>query len=196
MVTPNGQEALHAGSTVLVEWTDPDGWNVDSATLLYSPDAGQSWSMVAEGLVGNAYQWTVPLEQTEQGLLRVFVYDNKGVMGYDTSDGVFTVGSAATGVDLPRVPAAFALQQNHPNPFNPQTVIRFDLPQAARAELVIYDNRGRVVRHLLSQDMPAGYHQVTWRGLDDEGRQVASGVYHYLLKAGEQTARKRMVLLK
>ena len=95
--------------------------------------------------------------------------------------------------DLPRV---YALDQNVPNPFNPSTTIAFALPQPGNTMLRIYDLRGRVVRTLISRDMEAGFHTVTWRGKDDEGRQVASGVYFYKIESGDYEARKRMILLK
>jgi len=88
------------------------------------------------------------------------------------------------------------MRQNIPDPFNPHTTIHFDLPTATRVQLRIYDARGRVVRTLVDRDMPLGYHQVVWKGLDNQGRQVASGVYHYVIRAGDFTSRKSMVLVK
>jgi len=109
---------------------------------------------------------------------------------------VFTVSGAVTAVDQPAVPTAYALGQNTPNPFNPQTIIRFDLPAASRTVLKIFDAKGRVVRTLVSEDMPAGFHEVIWRGEDDNGNKVASGVYYYQIQAADYSARKSMVMLK
>ncbi len=90
----------------------------------------------------------------------------------------------------------FALDQNVPNPFNPTTTITFSLPSAAMTELSIYDVAGRCLATLISRNMPAGRASVQWDGDDDVGNRVASGVYFYRLRAGENVETRKMVLLK
>jgi hypothetical protein len=94
------------------------------------------------------------------------------------------------------IPLRYALRSNVPNPFNPETTIRFDLPHPSQTELVIYNVRGGRVRQLLSGRVDAGVRSVMWDGRDDSGRQVTSGVYFYRLTAGDFVATRRMVLLK
>ncbi|MBE0565598.1 MAG: VCBS repeat-containing protein [Krumholzibacteria bacterium] len=94
------------------------------------------------------------------------------------------------------LPTRFALHPNYPNPFNPSTTLRFDLPQAGKVELTIYDTAGRRVRTLVRETLAAGRQEVVWRGRDDGGRQVASGVYFYRLEAGTFGETKKMILLK
>jgi len=89
------------------------------------------------------------------------------------------------------VPEILALHENYPNPFNPATKIRFDLPEAAHVRLVLYDVMGREVARLVDGQMEAGYRSVTWNAAD-----VPSGVYLYRLTAGQFTATKRMILQK
>ena len=88
------------------------------------------------------------------------------------------------------------LHQNHPNPFNALTEIKFDLPQSSRVDLKVFDITGRLVRVIASGRMPAGFHVATWDGRDDRGYSVANGVYYYELLAGPVSARRRMVLLR
>ncbi len=83
-----------------------------------------------------------------------------------------------------------------PNPFNPSTTLRFDLPQAGKVELTIYDVAGRRVRTLVRETRLPGVRKVIWRGRDESGRQVASGVYLYKLKAGSHVETRRMTLVK
>ena len=84
-----------------------------------------------------------------------------------------------------------------PNPFNPVTVIKYQLPDPAEVTLAIYDVSGRQVRKLVdSQRMIAGAHGATWDGRDNSGNPVGSGVYFYVLRAGGLTDARRMVLLK
>ena len=94
------------------------------------------------------------------------------------------------------VATTFALHANYPNPFNPETTIAFDLPQAGRVELQVFDLLGQTVRTLLAQELSAGGHQVVWNGLDASGARVSSGVYFYRLQAGSQVQMRRMLLLK
>ncbi len=75
------------------------------------------------------------------------------------------------------VPAAFTLHQNFPNPFNPTTMIRYDLPHAARVTLTVHDLLGREVSRLVDADMAAGSHMATWNGRNGNGMLAASGVY-------------------
>ena len=100
-----------------------------------------------------------------------------------------------TGI-VPVVPTAYALEQNIPNPFNPATTIRFSLPEAGQVRLVIYNVSGQVVRTLLNQEMPVGFHAVTWDGTDSYGRQLSSGVYLYRVTSEKGTIVRRMLLVR
>ena len=93
-------------------------------------------------------------------------------------------------------PNAFALGQNHPNPFNPKTTISFALPEAADVRLDVYAATGQYVVTLADGMMPAGSQQVVWNGTDAAGRPVGSGVYFYRLDAGQFSETKKMLLLK
>ncbi|MCG3157121.1 MAG: hypothetical protein DKINENOH_03752 [bacterium] len=95
------------------------------------------------------------------------------------------------------VPEQFELLQNFPNPFNPETSIRYNLPEAAVVSLVIYDQLGRKVRTLVNQAaQPAGYHSAVWDGRDEAGRAVATGIYLYKVTAGQHRQVRKMVLQK
>ena len=94
------------------------------------------------------------------------------------------------------IPSSFALHQNHPNPFNPVTEIRFDLDTQVRVTLSVYNILGQEIIRLADQDFPAGSHTVIWDGTDEYGQAVASGIYLYRIQAGEQTASRKMVLMK
>jgi hypothetical protein len=96
----------------------------------------------------------------------------------------------------PSLPSAFELQQNFPNPFNPETVISYTLRHATQASVVIYSLLGRQIATLVDERQTAGTHSITWDGRDQDGRPVASGVYFYRLKAGDVAQTKKMILLK
>ncbi|MBU8922299.1 MAG: FG-GAP repeat protein [Bacteroidales bacterium] len=101
-----------------------------------------------------------------------------------------------TGDDLPSVPKAFALRQNVPNPFNPSTTIRFDLPRAVRVSLAVYNVKGELIATLADGEMTEGRKEVIWNARDVGGNAVASGIYFYRLVAGDFVQTKKMVLLR
>jgi hypothetical protein len=94
------------------------------------------------------------------------------------------------------VPERFELQQNYPNPFNATTRINFALPLQSDVRLAIYDLLGREVKELLAEELPAGYHTITWSGIDGRGQAVSSGIYFYSLKAGDFQQSRKMIMLK
>lgn len=102
---------------------------------------------------------------------------------------------------VPTLPGEFALGANYPNPFNPQTVIAFELPTAATVSLRVYDLAGRLVATLVEGAAVAGTHTATWTGRGDDGLPVGSGVYLYRLTAEGAGGRlftqtRRLTLLK
>jgi hypothetical protein len=106
--------------------------------------------------------------------------------------------SEISGVDpvFPHAPTV-QLWQNTPNPFNPRTNIRFDLPHGQRVSLGVFDLAGRMVRTLVAGEILAtGSHAREWNGRDDTGKSVAAGVYFYRLDLGQSSETRSMVLLK
>jgi hypothetical protein len=98
---------------------------------------------------------------------------------------------------IPGLVGDWALLAPVPNPFNPQTTLRFDVPPGGgRARLRVFDLRGREVRSLGDADYPPGRHETIWDGLDMEGRPVPSGVYLVRLEAGNRTWSRTAVLAK
>ncbi len=95
------------------------------------------------------------------------------------------------------VPSGFALLANRPNPFNPSTAIRYELPRPSAVSLRVYDTTGRVRRVLADGTVEAaGFRTVAWDGRDDDGRALPSGVYFCRLEAGDRVLTGKMVLMK
>ncbi len=95
-----------------------------------------------------------------------------------------------------QLPAAYALEQNFPNPFNPETAVRFQLPRAERVQLIVFNPLGQQVRVLVDGKMEAGYHAVSWDGRGEGGMRVSSGIYYYRLVTPRYQAIKKMALVK
>ncbi|MCI0552868.1 MAG: DUF5050 domain-containing protein, partial [Anaerolineae bacterium] len=105
-------------------------------------------------------------------------------------------GQIATRQSVSKVPTKSALYQNHPNPFNPTTSIGFNLPEASKVKLAIYDINGREVRTLVNESQSAGEQRVVWDGLDQLGRKVISGIYIYRIQTGEYVQSRKMLLIR
>tara|TARA_B100001971_G_scaffold124740_1_gene114850 strand:- start:3051 stop:3368 length:318 start_codon:yes stop_codon:yes gene_type:complete len=90
----------------------------------------------------------------------------------------------------------FTLFHNYPNPFNPTTTIRYDLPKRSQVTLGIYDILGKQIKTLMNQSQDAGKRIAVWDGTDDLGRTVSAGVYLYRIQADEFTQTRKMLLLK
>ena len=93
-------------------------------------------------------------------------------------------------------PLVTKLFANYPNPFNPTTLISFDLATAGRVELNIYNLRGQLVNRLCGEELSIGRHSLMWNGRDSSGRRVASGVYLYRLTAPRYSQTRKMVMIK
>jgi len=105
------------------------------------------------------------------------------------------IGNEGSAAETENIPQSFAVD-NYPNPFNPATTIRYQLPEAAAVQLVIYNVLGQQVRSLVSERREAGYHQIAWDGRNDAGAQVGSGIYIYRFTANSFTKVQKMMLLK
>lgn len=90
----------------------------------------------------------------------------------------------------------FDLFQNFPNPFNPETVISYQLPAPANVELTIFNLLGQPVRTLVQEPQASGRYQVKWDGRNENGIAVASGLYLYRLRAGSFVETRKMMLMR
>lgn len=88
------------------------------------------------------------------------------------------------------------LSQNYPNPFNPETTISFFVSQSSEVEITVYNLKGSKVKTLVRDSFSPGEHSVVWNGLNNQGQEVASGVYLYKMKTGQFSRTKKMILVK
>jgi hypothetical protein len=99
-------------------------------------------------------------------------------------------------LDMEGVPNEFTLHENYPNPFNPTTTLRFDVPEVSDITVTIFNMLGQKVRTFNLNNTPAGYHSVKWNATNDYGDPVGAGVYLYQLQANKFIKTRKMVLLK
>ena len=138
---------------------------------------------------------TIPVEfKGNQYQVASVTMEDIKLAGADGS--LVNVVARTTTSDVKVIPGEFALQQNFPNPFNPSTEIRYDLPEEGFVNLSIYNMMGQKVRTLRSETMQPGYHSMVWDGKNDVGSQVATGMYFYSIHMGSFQATKKMLFLK
>jgi hypothetical protein len=100
------------------------------------------------------------------------------------------------GAEAPDIPAAFKLFPNYPNPFNPTTIIEYEVPTPCRIRLVIYDLLGHQIKTLADTRQPAGHFQIIWDGTNDQSLPVAAGVYFCRMTAGDYVKIIKLALVK
>ena len=114
-------------------------------------------------------------------------------------DGSYGLNALATPVSV-RIqtrPEVYALRNNYPNPFNPETTLKYDLPEAGDVKLEVYNMLGQVVRTLVNEHKTAGRYAVQWDATNDHGQSMSSGIYFYRVQVGDSfTDVKKMLLLK
>ncbi len=93
-------------------------------------------------------------------------------------------------------PQVLNIESNYPNPFNPETTIRFSVPSDGRVNVTIYNIKGQRVKQLLNEHVVAGRHAVMWNGTDSSGRTVSSGLYFARIEQGNKYRIHKMMLMK
>ncbi len=113
----------------------------------------------------------------------------------DRDGNVYIEAAKAGRIALPK---AFALSQNSPNPFNPSTTIKYQVPEgnAAKVQIVVFNVRGQKVITLVDELKESGDFTVNWNGTNASGQRVSSGVYFYRMSAGDFSAVRKMVIVK
>ncbi len=98
--------------------------------------------------------------------------------------------------DTEALPCNYYLKQNHPNPFNPATIIEYNVPVKSHVKIDIFNILGMKIQTLVNETQTTGEYQIFWDGKDYKDNDVATGIYFYRLQAGNFIDTKKMILLK
>jgi hypothetical protein len=203
---PEGSDT--AGATVSYDVIVTNNGNgVDSITLSVVSKSG--WVVTGNDAVGQFYavgeHKTLPVTVAIPAGTPLGTQDTLTVVAASRFDPtakatkkIVTTVNTVTGVDdgTFHVPGMFTLNQNFPNPFNPETVISLSLDKPGDVTLSVYDILGRTVTTLYHGYLPTGQHQFRWNGTDGNGQGVASGVYFYRLSSDQISLTRKMALMK
>lgn len=176
-----------------------NGWG-GTPMVMEGPDADSVYSYTVAGLYpGESLEYKFRIngnwdtsEFPGGGPNRVYVVPDSNSVVYNWYNDVETY----VGVDLAGLPTEFALHHNYPNPFNPITNIKYDIPENTFVRLSIYNMLGQHVVDLVNEDQAPGFYHLQWNGLNKNGTPVSSGMFIYRLTTPEFSKSGKMTYLK
>ena len=106
------------------------------------------------------------------------------------------VQASVANLDPNGTPLVTMLEGNYPNPFNPETAIRFSTKEPGNVRLSVFNVKGQLIRTLVNGDLPSGNHRIIWNGKDSNGSSVSSGMYLYRMETPGYNKTLKMMLMK
>ena len=175
---------------VLDNDTDSDGDDLSVTGLDTLTTAGN----VTINMGDTTVSYTAPVGYSGIDSFRYFVSDGRG--GADTATVRVDVRMLSAVYMGGGIPLVYDLSHNFPNPFNPETEFRYQLPRMCDVYAVIYSMLGQQVIQLVNEKQPAGYFKLKWDGRNSRGLQSPSGIYILRMQAGSYSAIRKMMLLR
>ena len=195
--TPGAYDESYSGEDVFVSKLNSSPSSLLASTFIGGKDSERAFALALDSS-GNVYVagWTWSSDYpTTPGAYdesyNGFYYDDVFVSRLTTEDTVVE----EEGFPL-RLPLSYRLYQNYPNPFNSETVIHYQLPKKSWVTIKVFNLRGQEIRALVNEEKQPGYFTTHWDGKDSLGRDVASGVYLYQVKARDFATVRKMLLLR
>ena len=198
---------LNAQDNFLLEWTESA--DVDQDTIEYIVYAKVGQYPLEEIYDTTSLSYPIPYRDIAVEAFRnvpgnnatirfsVWAYDGTDSLKINGEDRVLYVNRYEyLQLDNNGIPNAFALHGNYPNPFNPTTQIRFDLPYRGNVNIHIYNMLGQKVKVFSMPNTPPGRHAITWNGTNQKGQALSAGVYLYQMISEDFVKTRKMILLK
>ncbi len=192
ILNPVGGETFNVGEQINIEWDPYVDHGPATFTIEYSTDAGSTWMTIQSSINKSerSYSWTIPDIQTTLAKVKVIQVNLEYDHISDQSEN-FTITSVTSVADEPLTNNNFELNYAYPNPFNNNTFISYQLKERSFTQLIVYDIQGREIKKIVSQIKSARKHEIGWNATG-----VASGTYIIVLKAGNNLATRKLLLLK
>ncbi len=192
-VQPTGLAAALVSPKVNLTWNKPVDTDVDYFAVYRgtSPNFVPQATPLAK-VKGTAYT-DADVQNTVRYYYKIAAFDFAGNASPLSTEANVVVTSVK---ELGGIPTEYALDQNHPNPFNPSTEISFAIPKQSFVRIMIYSITGEVVATVVNETMSAGNYSIPWDGRNQAGQTVSSGMYLYRIQAGDFVAVKKMLLMK
>lgn len=199
-----------ASQRVVIQWVGNTGYSVHSNVRVWRNQSEKnilylavpkSWSEIqgmnaSSKFYGHTLYYSTSgqvSDMTATGIGETTISDAKGDIPHAFAD-IITAGWKTQLMSVEKtdvLPLSYSLEQNFPNPFNPSTTIRFAIPVSGFTSLKVFNLLGQEVATLVSEELPAGWKEVTWNASG-----ISSGIYFYTLRAGNFVEVKKMLMLK
>jgi len=199
----NSFSATTSDNKVILTWTTQSEVNNLGFEVYRSAEENGEYAMIA------SYENNESLQGAgNSNAAREYTYEDRMLFNgetywYQIADvdyqGVRTFHGPVSVESPDLIPEEYALHPNFPNPFNPETSIRFEIPAnpaSSKVKLVIYNNLGMEVRTLVNGTVEPGIHTVKWDGRNNAGEQIASGLYFLHIQAGTFNRTQKMLLVR
>ncbi len=197
----NPQVKVTDNGYFVVTWTDHRGEGSDIYVRTYLDGSPQGSGQLVNTDTAGALQTSASIDLWGNYLYSVWMDNRTPGNGFDVYFNTINIEETAVEDEEEErdLPEKFSLYQNYPNPFNPDTRINITLrggQSPLDVSLKIYNIRGQLVKTLMEEEKPPGNYRVIWDGRNNEGREVASGIYFYQLRVNDQMLTRRMLLLR
>jgi len=186
LALPQGEYTYYITAVYSDGESDPS--NSEVVDIVLAPPENLTYNINGSNVV--ILQWDTPAGDEHRNVTGFRVYRDDVLLAEPV------VEIEITSTENNMLPLETSLGVNHPNPFNPNTTISFQLSSDSKVELSIFNIKGEKVKQLVSDQLSAGQHSVTWDGEDENGKSVASGIYFYKMKTPNYRDLKKMIMLK
>ncbi|MDP8201456.1 MAG: FlgD immunoglobulin-like domain containing protein, partial [Candidatus Tenebribacter burtonii] len=183
---PQNPQAVTQGLNIFVTWDEP------ATRELVSYKVYRNLIMIADGIEVTSYLDP----EMENG---TYSYNVRAIYSGDYQSSLSidaVIDHIQTNTEGILIPKTTYLEGNYPNPFNPETVINYALRSNSQVLIQIYNVKGEKVKKLIDGKIDAGFHSTVWNGKDNNGKNVASGIYLYRFKTIGIDQTKKMMLIK
>ena len=193
---------ITAQNYVQITWTTQSESNISGYNIYRNTNIDLSSAIKVSDLIegtntSEAHTYSYLDQELEQSGTYYYWLQNVELDGYISYHGPVSVTFKVDDEGgTPDIPFVTKLENAYPNPFNPNTNIRYQLKEAGDVKIDIFNARGQLVRSLSRTHDAAGYYQINWDGRDSSGKAVSSGVYQYRMTSGKYHSTKKMVLKK
>lgn len=199
-------DGSNAEGTTQIIWqnaTDPDGYPIEYILELIVENTSDTLDTMITTNIFNLSHAEILEYMEESGVTSLDitwdVYTSDGFEEVESGNGPWSLsidGGWALGVDNNTIPDVFALHNNYPNPFNPITNIRYDIPEVSDVKIDIYNLAGKKVKTLVSSNHQPGRYKIQWNATNESGAPVSTGMYIYKIRAKDFVSVKKLLLMK
>lgn len=197
ITSPNGGETWYKGSSYPIQWNAVNITGSAKIELFKGTSTNPTATIVSSTVVTNGIQmWNIPttISNDDDYKIKITSLSNSAV--YDYSNDFFTITTNTETDDQNQTPFVTGLQSVYPNPFRDTAAVKYYLKNTGKAQIRIYDIRGRLVRALHDEVLPQGEHTAEWNGTDDAGKTVSNGIYYLYLQTAAGQSCKKLVLMR